>query len=108
MAGHGELPVHMPPLVEWPEVRWAAGGRHGGTVEQMPADMRQGMGPTLTTRWRAAGPPGTQSDGPGRLGPARRVSGCQEDFVAAESRETASQPPRGLLKGFQCLLLQAT
>jgi len=50
VAGHGELPVHMPPLVEWPEIRWAAGGRHGGTVEQMPADAWQRSDPTRMTR----------------------------------------------------------
>ena len=50
MAGSGELPVHLPLLVEWPEVRWAAGGRHRGTVEQMPADAWQGTDPTWMTR----------------------------------------------------------
>ena len=42
----------MPPLVEWPEIRWAAGGRHGGTVEQMPADAWQSSDPTRMT-WGA-------------------------------------------------------
>ena len=58
-----ELPVHMPPLVEWPEIRWAAGGRHGGTVEQMPADAWQEKG--LTQMIQRAGRGSLWLTGPG-------------------------------------------